>query len=312
MKADRGAESSHYLGINIGGTTCSVAVGDRQGNLKEQVSWKTVEAPSPGAAVAAIVERAQAFRRYSFDAAGVAIGGPLDTRRGVVLGPPNLPGWERVSLQVDLEEALKLPVRVAHDAAACALAEARFGDFRGVGSLVYLTCGTGFGAGVVVNGEMLEGAGGVHPEIGHWRLREDGPVAFGRPGSAEALCSGPALSRIAAWRHPVRWAGRPPEPGSVSELARQGDAMALDVVEFHALMTARVCAMIAELLCPETILLGSLARHMGALWVKPVLRHYREEVLERVGETVTVTPATLGERLQDLSALVVAMEGVRG
>jgi len=313
VKAGQRAESSHYLGINIGGTTCSVAVGDRRGNLKEEVSWKTAEAPTPGAAVAAIVERVQAFTEAcSLEAAGVAIGGPLDTRAGVVLGPPNLPGWERVPLKADLEKALKLPVRVAHDAAACALAEARFGEFRGMGSLVYLTCGTGFGAGVVVNGKMLEGTGGVHPEIGHWRLREDGPVAFGRPGSAEALCSGPALSRIAAWRHPVRWADRSPEPGSVSQLARQGDAMALDVVEFHARMTGRVCAMIAELLCPETILLGSLARHMGVLWVEPVIRHYREEVLDRVGETVTVTPATLGERLQNLSALVVAMEGVRG
>lgn len=313
VKFRQEGESSHYLGINIGGTTSSLVVGDALGGLKKQVSWPTVEASSPGAAVAAIVEQARSFKvTFPLEAAGVAIGGPLDTRAGVVLGPPNLPGWERVSLKADLEEALNLPVRVAHDAAACALAEARFGEFRGAASLVYLTCGTGFGAGVVLNGVILEGAVGIHPEIGHWRLREDGPVAFGRPGSAEAFCSGPALSRIAAWRHPVRWAGRPPEPWAVSELAGQGDAMALDVVEFHAMMTGRVCAMVAELLCPETILLGSLARHMGPLWVEPVIRHYREEVLDRVGATVTVAPATLGERLQDLSALVVAMEGIRG
>lgn len=253
-----------------------------------------------------------------FRGLGVAVGGPLDTAEGRVLGPPNLPGWESVPLRALLEERLGLPVRVVHDAAACALAEARFGAYRGSRSLVYLTCGTGFGAGLVVNGALWEGAAGLHPEIGHWRLLESGPEAFGRAGSAEALCSARGLSRIAAWRHPGRWGGAGPLPEEIGEEAGRGDPAALDVVDFHACQTARVCAKIAELLCPEKILLGSLARHLGPVWVEPVLRHYRAEVLPRIGTGVTVAPATLGERLQDLSALVVALEadrvrpGIRG
>lgn len=303
------SEASHYLGINIGGTSCSVTLGTDSGQILERVSWKTVEAPGPEDTVARIVETLAKFSSPSPVSAGVAIGGPLNTQTGEILGPPNLPGWEAVPLRALLEERLSMPVYVAHDAGACALAEARFGEFKGACSLVYLTCGTGFGAGVILNGRMLAGAGGLHPEIGHWRLLEEGPEAFGRAGSAEALCSGRGLARIAAWRYPGRWGEESAAPEALSELAGKGDSAALDVVDFHAMMTGRVCAKIAELLCPECILLGSLASHMGDLWVQPVLRHFRNEVLPRIGETVVLAPASLGDRLQDLSALVVAMEG---
>jgi glucokinase len=300
------SNASPYVGINIGGTSCSVTLGDRAGRILKRSSWKTAAAPGPDAAIEKIAGAVAEFGVAPVSA-GVAIGGPLNTETGTVLGPPNLPGWEAVPLRERLRERLGIPVCVAHDAAACALAEARFGDHGGARSLVYLTCGTGFGAGIVLDGHILEGAGGLHTEIGHWRLLDDGPEAFGRPGSAEALCSGRGLARIAAWRFPERWPEGEISPEEISRLASEGDRDALAVVDFHAMMTGRVCAKIAELLCPEKILLGSLAMHMGALWVQPVLRHYRAEVLPRIGETVTVEPAALRDRLQDLSALVVAM-----
>jgi glucokinase len=301
--------TSHYLGINIGGTRCSMTIGDGSGEILARCSWDTAAAAGPADTVAEITRQVEALRGGTpLWAAGVAIGGPLNTRTGEILGPPNLPGWDSVPLREILQERLGLPVAVAHDAAACALAEARFGGHDGCRSLVYLTCGTGFGAGFVVKGRIHKCAGGVHPEIGHWRLLEDGPEGFGRRGSAEGLCSGPGLSRIAAWLHPQRWAADPPAPSVVCALARGSDADALAVLDFHARMTGRVCAMIAELLCPERILLGSLAMHMGALWTDRVVGHYRAEVLDRIGGAVRVGPAALGDRLQDLSALVVAMQ----
>ena len=299
----------HYLGINIGGTTCSVVLGDEAGKILGRRAWKTTEAADPEAAVNRIVEAGAALAMHSPPwAAGVAIGGPMNTLTGEILGPPNLPGWEQVPLKAILEERLGMPVGVEHDAAACALAEARFGGHHRCESLVYLTCGTGFGAGIVIAGRIYHGANGLHPEMGHWRLLEEGPEAFGRVGSAEALCSGPALARLASWLYPERWSASKPTPEDMHALALNGDHEALEVVDFHAKMTGRVCSLIAELLCPGIILLGSLARHMGNLWVEPVIRHYREEVLDRIGRLVPVAPATLGEQLQDLSALVVAME----
>lgn len=301
-----------FLGINIGGTECSLILGTPAGDFLHRAEWKTAEAAAPEQTREKIEEVSRPWRsHYSLQGIGVAIGGPLNTERGNVLSPPNLPGWDDVPLQEELTEQFQVPVKVAHDAAACALAEIRFGNHQEAETLVYLTCGTGFGAGMVQRGKIYEGAGGVHPEIGHWRLTESGPEAFGRSGSAEAYCSGKGFSRIAAWKYPERWADPEPKPETITGLARNGDKAAEAVVAFQAKMTGRVCAMIAEMLCPHKILLGSLARHLGPFWVDQVVGYYRSEVLERIGKTVQVVPASLGERLQDLSALAVAMEGVQ-
>ncbi len=296
-----------FFGINIGGTTCSLVSATAVGKIRDWKSWATEETSDPEGAVRRIVELSREMRGGAFyRGAGVAIGGPLDTGTGTVLGPPNLPGWEEVRLEEALEGALEMPVRVMHDAAACALAEAVYGNAPEGARLVYLTCGTGFGAGIVEGRKPMEVAAGVHPEIGHWQLLEEGPEAFGRVGSAEAFCSGKGFSRIAAWLFPERWGVKTPEPEAITRLAREGDADALAVVDFQCRMTGRVCAMVAELLCPDRILLGSLATHLGGFWVDQVRAHYREQVLPRIGAAVEVSACALGERLQDLSAVAVA------
>lgn len=296
-------KASYSLGINIGGTRCSMTLGTSDGQIIHRRAWCTSEAPSPRETIARVQAETAAFADPP-QSAGVAIGGPLDTVHGTVLGPPNLPGWTEVPLRALLEDALRVPVRVAHDAAACALAEARFGNWD-ASTLVYLTCGTGFGAGIVQSGQMLSSSHGLHPEVGHWRLCEDGPVAFGRAGSAEALCSAKGLGRIATWKYPHRWPV-PPEPTEISSLAAAGDADAIRILDLHASYTGRVCAMIAELLCPDVIILGSLATHIGPAWTSRVQTSFHDEVLPRLGIPIRVRANALGHRLQDLSALVVA------
>lgn len=296
-------KASHSLGINIGGTQGSLTLGTADGRIVERRSWPTAQAPSPQETIAHIRTQMLGFAEAPCSA-GVAIGGPLDTATGRVLGPPNLPGWNDVPLREWLEDALGIPVRVAHDAAACALAEATFGNWK-ADTLVYLTCGTGFGAGIVQAGHIRSTCAGLHPEIGHWRLCEEGPVAFGRAGSAEALCSAKGLGRIAAWKAPNRWPV-PPEPALISSLAATGDPDAAHILDLHASYTGKVCAMIAELLCPDLILLGSLATHIGSAWTSRVQAHFHAEVLPRIGQSTRVEPNALGHRLQDLSALVVA------
>ena len=307
------SSTDFILGINIGGTSCSLVAATAAGKIRDRRAWATEEARDPEDTVRQIVRLSREMLGGTFyRGAGVAIGGPLDTRTGTVLGPPNLPGWEEVRLKEKLEGALGLPVLVMHDAAACALAEAVYGNHPEGARLVYLTCGTGFGAGIVEGGKPMKGTAGVHPEIGHWQLLAEGPEAFGRAGSAEAFCSGRGFTRIAAWRYPERWGKTPPEPEEITRLAREGDTEALGVVDFQCRMTGRVCAMVAELICPDRILLGSLATHLGTFWVDRVQNHYRSEVLERIGSAVDVLPCRLGERLQDLSAVAVGVAAAAG
>ena len=137
-------------------------------------------------------------RRGLPDAIGISIGGPLDLQRELVCSPPNLPYWDDIPLPRLLSERYGVPASMEHDARAGVLAEWRFGAARGRSHVVFLTAGTGLGAGVIVGDRLLRGATGRAGEVGHWRMTPDGPEAYGKTGSWEALSSGGGLPRLAA------------------------------------------------------------------------------------------------------------------
>jgi glucokinase len=238
-------------------------------------------------------------------AVGASVGGPLDADRGVILSPPNLPGWDRIPLRDILRDRLELPAKIEHDAAACCLAEYRWGGGTGKSRVVFLTCGTGFGVGVVIDGKIYRGSGGRSPEIGHARFREIGPEAFGKVGCVEAYCAGASLGKLAAWKFPSRWQTAP-DAEELAELWRGGDAEATEIIELNARATGEVCANLGDLLRPDIILLGSLATHLGPKWVEIVRAKFRAEALPDTAEC-PVEPVGLGVRLQDCAALVVAV-----
>lgn len=238
---------------------------------------------------------------------GAAVGGPLDAERGIVLAPPNLPGWDGIPLRERLERELGLPVRVEHDASACALAEHRWGAGGAAKRLAYLTCGTGFGAGLVFDGAVYHGARGRNGEIGHVRYRADGPMAFGYRGSLEGYAAAAALGRLAAWRYPARFGSPPASSSRIVELAGQGDADAMEVMELNVVAVADACAMLADVLSLDMILLGSLARYLGEEWVARVRSAFAVRAHAGVVEFCRILPAGLGERLQNLSAIAAAI-----
>src|SRR4051812_12161459 len=202
-----GEKRAHYLGLDIGGTKCAVVVGTGDGEIIDRVEWPSVATRGPDAMLRDLMSHArELIDKHRIVGVGASIGGPLDAARGVIYSPPNLPGWDDVPLKTILERELGLPARIEHDAAACALAEYRWGAGRGAARLIYLTCGTGFGAGLIFDGAIYRGAGGRSVEVGHARYRDDGPAAFGKAGSNEAFCAAEALGRLAAWRFPSRWA----------------------------------------------------------------------------------------------------------
>ncbi|MGD0542339.1 MAG: ROK family protein, partial [Tepidisphaeraceae bacterium] len=238
-------------------------------------------------------------------ALGASIGGPLDAVGGIIQSPPNLPGWNDIPLKSILEQRLHLPTRIEHDAAACCLAEFHWGAGRGASRLIYLTCGTGFGAGLVFDGKIYRGSGGKSVEIGHARYRQDGPEAFGKRGSVESFCAGASLGKIAVWRFPHRWSA-PPAAEELAELWHSGDRDAADVIAINARAVGEVCAYLGDLLRPDAILLGSLAVHLGQPWVEIVRDRFHAEALPDTAYC-RIEPAGLGVRLQDCAALVVAV-----
>jgi glucokinase len=244
-------------------------------------------------------------------ACGVAIGGPLDARTGIIKGPPNLPGWDDVPLRSILESALGIPTRVEHDATACALAEVRWGGGSEARRLAYFTCGTGFGAGFVFDGDPYYGAAGHPADIGHIRLWDKGPVGYGQVGTIEAFCAASALGRIAAWKFPARWAS-PPTAEHVASLANSGDADATSVIDINASAVGRSCALVCDLLHTDMIVLGSLAQYLGSTWVDRVGESFGTFSHPAARRSCRIVESSLGPSVQDLGAIVAGVRALEG
>lgn len=293
-----------WLGWDVGATKSAAVVGTSGGEILDRNEWASGARAGPDAMIAEFLARARAMRnaRPAVRGVGVSIGGPLNTLTGTILSPPHLPGWDNVPLRDLLAAQLGLPVTVEHDAAACLLAEWLWGAAKGASHAIYLTCGTGCGAGILVDNRILRGPRGQSPEAGHIRLSPDGPVMFGKAGSAEVFGSGEGVGKLARHMFPDRFS-EPADPKELVSLAESGDEFARAVLAESARGTGQFCALLADIFSPQVILLGSLARYFGSEWVAGIERSFRAEALEINRRHTRVLPAALGDRLQDLSAI---------
>jgi glucokinase len=192
------------IGLDIGGTKCAVSAGEvADGGIR---ILSRDEFPTAGMSWQEVLEEFAARisgmkgNGHEISAIGISCGGPLDSRRGVIMSPPNLPGWDNVPVVRFFEERFNVPVAVQNDANACALAEYMYGSGRGVRNLVFMTFGTGLGAGIVIDGRLYSGSNDNAGEIGHIRLAPTGPVGYNKEGSAEGFCSGAGMARLAKIR----------------------------------------------------------------------------------------------------------------
>lgn len=307
------ADPVKLLGIDIGGTKTALAVGTPDGRIIERREFASRADRGPDAMLERILAEARTLARShrGVAAVGASVGGPVDAERGLVLGPPNLPGWTEVHLARELERGLELPARIEHDAKACALAEWRYGAGRGTRNMVFLTLGTGLGAGLIVNGQLVRGVDNLAGEVGHWRISPDGPLIYGKRGSLEGWVSGTGLLALAKHLYPLRFAGTA-SAAEVGEAWRAGDAEATDVVtrSAHALGTA--LALLVDLLAPEAVVLGNLANRLGPSFVEMVVNAMAIEALPALAARTRILCCELGEAIGDMAALSVALEAYEG
>lgn len=312
-----------YLGIDIGGTTSAVVLADERAKLHgrresstglgEDGRERTLQELKSAAVELASGQKIAAI--------GISCGGPLDAERGVILCPPNLDGWENVPIAKIFQDELQLPAYLENDANTGALAEWRFGAGRGFQSLVFLTFGTGLGAGLILDGRLYRGAGGLAGEVGHIRLADDGPVGYHKPGSFEGFCSGPGLARLMAAELAAasRKAGAPdttegyedPQPLSgrnIVDLAHDSDPLALRVVTTCGEYLGRGLAILIDTLNPELIVVGGMGVRLGELLLEPARRVVQQEAIAGGIDTCSIVPAALGERIGDIAALCAALE----
>lgn len=307
-----------FLGIDIGGTKCAVCIGDENGGILGRRQIPTSGSPEEVLARLAENGRELIAVHGPVRAAGISCGGPLDSRKGLILSPPNLPGWDSVPVTDFFSRCFGVPAFVLNDANACALAEWRHGAGQGASNMIFCTMGTGFGCGLILNGKLYEGANGNAGEIGHVRLTEKGPVGFGKAGSVEGYCAGSGIAQLAAIRLAEnRMSGSHSLLASLSELsaktvaeaARQGDDLAIRIYREVGEKLGCALSLLIDLFNPNRIVIGSIFIRDEAL-IRPAMEAaLQREALPEALACCSIHPADLGERIGDVAALTVAQIG---
>jgi glucokinase len=292
-------------GIDIGGTKIALAVADLEGRFIERTRFPTRVEQGPHRIIETAlseIERMIEKTGAGLAAVGVGCGGPLDRRRGLILSPPNLHGWDEFPIVKLVEERLGVPVLLDNDANAAALGEHRHGAGVGYSHLVYITISTGIGGGVIVRGRLVHGVCDGAGEVGHMTVLPDGPVCgCGGRGCLEALCSGMGIARRARERlaageassllslSPAEVTGR-----AVAEAARAGDAVASEVWDEMIHYFAIGVGNLFNMLAPEAVVIGGGVSEAGAQLFEPLRARVRERVRMLPPEKINILQAALG------------------
>jgi glucokinase len=289
-------------GINIGGTNTTVVGGLEDGTIVSR--WSRPTPVDDGELLVASVVDAVRQVAPTARKIGIAVGGPLNVRRGQITEAVHLPGLHGIRLRDRVADATGLAVGLHHDAAACALAEWRWGPNAGVDGIAYLPCGTGFGCGLVLSGKVRYALDGRSPEIGHVRFREEGPAIFGKPGCYEGYASANALGLLLTYRRPKDFPIA--TPVQVIDEVRRNNPDAKWALTENERAVGTACAMLADLLALDCIVLGTLAAYLGDPWVARVRDFFRDESLD-VNAEACVLRAAMPD-VQDKSALAAACD----
>ena len=306
------------IGLDIGGTKCAISTGESADGKIKILSRE--EFPTAGLSWRQVLDEfarrienhhttippyhhttVPQYHNTTITSIGISCGGPLDSKRGVIMSPPNLPGWDDVPIVKFFEDRFHVPTSVQNDANACALAEYLYGSGRGVRNLVFMTFGTGLGAGIIVDGKLYSGTNDNAGEIGHVRLAPTGPVGYNKEGSAEGFCSGAGMARLAKIRKGLDLTAK-----ELFARVRAGDPDCTEVFRESAEKLATILAFTIDILNPEVIALGGVFMRNADLFMPVVDPILDREALPLARKVCRIVPAELGENIGDYAALAVA------
>ena len=315
---------SFYLGFDIGGTKCSVVLGDSDFNIYEKVVFATNVERGYEAILDEFKEHSyklfESYDQTKLVKIGISCGGPLNSKNGVIESPPNLPGWDAVEIVAIFENEFQVDVAIQNDANACAIAEWMMGAGVGTQNMIFLTFGTGMGAGLILNGRMYAGTNDLGGEVGHVRMAEDGPVGFGKAGSFEGFCSGGGIAQLGKRYVQEKIANGAqvafcPALDSISkvtaksifEAANSGDKDAMEIVKVSAEYLGRGLSILIDILNPECIVIGSIYARNERVFKPLIYDVLTKEVIPEALEICKIVPSKLGDKIGDYAALSVAI-----
>lgn len=309
------------IGFDIGGTKCAVVVGHEEKEKLIIDSVKTIDTNhnvSPYVMIDKLIDMARSMTD-DFSVIGISCGGPLDSHKGIIMNPPNLPGWDNIKIVDYVKDKLDAEVCLQNDANACAIAEWKYGAGIGTNNMIFMTFGSGLGAGLILDGKLYTGTNDMAGELGHIRLEDNGPVGYGKRGSFEGFCSGngiaemgriKALEAIQAGKK-VSFCESYDKINTITtkliaECANERNEDALEIFRESGYKLGKGLSIIIDILNPECIVIGSVFARCEKL-----LRPYMEEVLKKECLSFSlnvcrIVPAKLGDDIGNYASLSIA------
>ncbi len=310
----------YCIGFDIGGTKCAVSLGEiEKGEIR---ILHREETPTKYGAEETLSVLAPFVKEWtkekSVTRAGISCGSPLNSQAGVIVCPPNLAeGWYGFPIVEWVKKEFGLSAVLQNDANACAVAEWKFGAGKGTKNMIFLTFGTGLGAGLILDGRLYAGTNDNAGEAGHLRLAKTGPVGYGKAGSFEGFCSGGGITRLA--KEMAARCKKIPDcivnMGGMSEITTKklaqaafaGDKFAKRVFAKSGEMLGKGLSVLVDLLNPEKIVIGGVFMRSAELLIPSMQKQMQKECIAESLSVCEVVGAKLSENIGDIAAIAVGV-----
>ncbi|MCY4466407.1 MAG: ROK family protein [Chloroflexi bacterium] len=308
--------NKEIIAVDLGGTQLRAARYDAGLNLLTREHTLTGADDGLEAVLArmkAIIRLVMPAEHDRVESIGISAPGPLNSKTGVIVSPPNLPGWHDVPLGAIIEAEFGLPAYIGNDANVAALAEASQGAAQGCRHVCYITVSTGIGSGIICDGMLVTGQAGLGSELGHIPII----VEAGRVSSIELEAAGPAIARQAkqALRTGANTGMLDLVAGELEQLdaravgkaAANGDSLAIDLLAYAGRIIGLGIVTVLHLFNPQIIVIGGGVSKTGELLFAPIRQTVREHVLDSAFTAgLRIEAAALGDDVALVGAAALA------
>jgi len=299
------------LGVDVGGTNIRLAIVDTQGEIGERSNQQAdlSQLNGQGAAQCVLDTLSEAIlplleKHPQITAVGIGFPGFFDNKTGLMISSPNIPGLRDFALADALHKRLRLPVHVQNDASLAALGEFRFGAVQGLSSLLHLTLGTGIGGGLILNGKMYGGDGGMAMEIGHMHIAPEGRICgCGNTGCLETYASATAVSQGY-----LEQSGKRLNAQQICLLAEQGNQLALTILEEAGHYLGRAIAEAVKLLDVRHVSISGGLSQAWSLLFPTLSQALEERLIPPLRGRIHVCHSALNDDAGILGAAIFAFE----
>ncbi|MBO0322980.1 ROK family protein [Muricauda sp. CAU 1633] len=282
------------IGVDIGGTKTKIGLVDQNGECLEKTFFRTKDFPNLNDYLDQIKTKSDELIQKmgnEVNVLGCGIGAPnASSKNGTIENASNLVWKESVPILKKLQERMPMPMRIMNDASAAALGEMLFGGARNMTDFIVITLGTGFGAGIVANGQLIDGYDGFAGELGHvdMTLGDGRLTGLGVRGGLEAYVSATGLKRTILYmmsKYTVDSRFRSVAYNDlhgedITKAAEEGDEIALKAFDYTAKIMGLALANFTAFTQPEAFILMGGLTNSGKWIMEPLEKYFNANLLQ--------------------------------